>query len=161
MLDLSFNPIGNEGCIAISKCLIAEKLSEINYINLSECNIKFNGVKEFFKYMKNNKKLDTILFNRNNLFSRKWIYLEEFLFNLNLKHLGLNSCSLNVAVEDISKIIIHHPTLKILELSHNQINDDSFSFFKSFPKENLTLIELDFSRNYISDRSAKYFFSSS
>ena len=158
MLDLSFNPIGNEGCIAISKCLIAEKLSEINYINLSECNIKFNGVKEFFKYMKNNKKLDTILFNRNNLFSRKWIYLEEFLFNLNLKHLGLNSCSLNVAVEDISKIIIHHPTLKILELSHNQINDDSFSFFKSFPKENLTLIELDFSRNYISDRSAKYFF---
>ena len=26
------------------------------------------------------------------------------MFNLNLKHLGLNSCSLNVAVEDISKI---------------------------------------------------------
>ena len=85
MLDLSFNPIGNEGCIAISKCLIAEKLSEVNYINLSECNIKFNGVKEFFKYVKNNKKLDTILFNRNNLFSKKWIYLEEFLFNLNEK----------------------------------------------------------------------------
>ena len=157
-LDLSLNPIGNEGCVAISKCLVAEKLSEVVYIDLSGCNIKFNGVKEFFKFVKMSKKLDTILFNKNNLFSKKWIYLEEFLFNINLKHLGLNSCSLNVAVEDISKIAIHHPTLKILELSHNQINDDSFLFFKLFPKENMSLIELDFSRNYISDRSAKYFF---
>ena len=74
--------------------------------------------------MKANKKLHTTLFNRNNLFSKKWIYLEEFIINLNLKHLGLNSCSLNVAVEDISKLFLHHPTLKILELSHNQINDD-------------------------------------
>ena len=158
-LDLSLNPIGNEGCIEISKCLIPEKLSEVIYINLSDCNIKFNGIKEFFQNVKVNKKLHTTLFNRNNLFSKKWIYLEEFIINLNLKHLGLNSCSLNVAVEDISKLFLHHPTLKILELSHNQINDDSFSFFKIFPKENLSLTELDFSRNYISDRSAKYFFS--
>ena len=158
MLDLSLNPIGNEGCIAISKCFVAEKLSEIIYINLSECNIKFAGVKEFFRFVKTNKKLDTILFNKNNLFSKKWIYMEDVLFNINMKHLGLNSCSLNVAVEDISKILLHHPTLKILELSHNQINDNSFLFFKVFPKENISLNELDFSRNYISDRSARYFF---
>ena len=158
ILDLSVNPIKNEGCIAMSKCLISEKLSEVRYINLSECNIQFNGVKEFFKYIRTNKKLDTILLNKNNLFSKKWIYLEQFLINLNLKHLGLNGCSLKNSTEDIAKILMHHPTLKILELSHNQINDDSFLFFKLFPKENLSLIELDFSRNYISDRSAKFFF---
>ena len=158
-LDLSLNPFGNEGCIAISKCLMGGKLSDLIYINLSECNIKFNGIKEFFKNVKSNKKINTILFNKNNLFSKKWIYLEEFLINLNLKHLGLSSCGLNVAVEDIAKIVKHHPTLKILELSHNQINDDSFYYFRSFPRENINLIELDFSRNYISDKSAKFFFS--
>ena len=158
ILDLSANPIKNEGCIAISKCLISEKFSEVRYINLSECNIQFNGIKEFFRYIRLNKKLDTILFNKNNLFSKKWIYLEEFLINLNIRHLGLNGCSLKNSVEDIAKILIHHPTLKILELSHNQIHDDSFLYFKLFPKENLSLIELDFSRNYISDRSAKFFF---
>ena len=80
------------------------------------------------------------------------------MINLNIRHLGLNGCSLKNSVEDIAKILIHHPTLKILELSHNQIHDDSFLYFKLFPKENLSLIELDFSRNYISDRSAKFFF---
>ena len=158
ILDLSSNPIGNDGCIAISKCLLPGKLSDIVYINLSDCSIKFNGIREFFKNIKLNKKLNTILFNKNNLFSKKWIYLEEYLININIKHLGLNSCSLNVAVDDIAKIIMHHPTLKILELSHNQIKDHSFTFFKQLPKENFNLRELDFSKNYISDRSAKNFF---
>ena len=157
-LDISQNPIGNEGCIAISQCLVVGQLSEIIYINLSDCLIKFNGAKEFLYNVKRNKKLDTILFNKNNLFSKKWIYLEKLLINLNLKHLGLNSCSLNTAINDIAKIFLHHPTLKILELSHNQINDEIFSIFKSFPKENLSVTELDFSRNYISDISAKSFF---
>jgi hypothetical protein len=72
--------------------------------------------------------------------------------------LGLSSCSLNISVVDISRILQHHPTLKVLDLSHNQINDSSFIHFNSYPKENLSLVELDFSRNYISDKSAKYFF---
>ena len=159
MLDLSSNPIGNNGCIAISKCFLPGQLSEVIYINLSDCSIKFDGIKEFFNNVRLNKRLNTILFNKNNLFSKKWIYLERFLININLKYLGLNSCSLNVATNDISRIVMHHPTLKILDLSHNQINDDSFTFFKLLPKENFNLTELDFSRNYISDRSAKYFFS--
>ena len=157
-LDLSQNPLGNEGCIEISKSLVSDILSEVSYIDLSECSIKFNGIREFFANVRTNKKLDTILFNKNNLFSQKWIYLEEFLINLNLKHFGLNSCSLNVAANDIAKIFLHHPTLKILELSHNQINDEGFSIFKLFSKENISITELDFSQNYISDKNAKQFF---
>ena len=157
-LDLSQNPLGNEGCIAISKSLVSDILSEVSYIDLSDCSIKFNGIREFFSNVKRNKKLDTILLNKNNLFSQRWVYLEEFLINLNLKHFGLNSCSLNVAANDIAKIFLHHPTLKILELSHNQINDESFSIFKLFSKENISITELDFSRNYISDKNAKFFF---
>ena len=157
-LDLSENPLGNEGCVEISKCLVADILSEVTYINLSDCSIKFSGVREFFNNVKRNKKLDTILLNKNNLFSQKWIYLEQFLINLNLRHFGLNSCSLNIAASDIAKILLRHPTLKILELSHNQINDEGFAIFKLFPKENLSLTEIDFSKNYISDKSAKFFF---
>ena len=157
-LDLSENPLGNEGCVEISKCLVADILSEVTYINLSDCSIKFSGVREFFNNVKRNKKLDTILLNKNNLFSQKWIYLEQFLINLNLRHFGLNSCSLNIAASDIAKILLRHPTLKILDLSHNQINDEGFAIFKLFPKENLSLTEIDFSKNYISDKNAKFFF---
>ena len=158
ILDISSNPIGNEGCIALGKCLGNEKLNEITNINLSDCSIRFNGVREFFKNLRANKKISTLILNKNNLFSKKWVYLEDYFLNLNLKHLGLSSCSLNNSVVDISKILQHHPTLKILDLSHNQINDASFIYFKSYPKENLSLVELDFSRNYISDKSGKYFF---
>ena len=158
ILDVSSNPIGNEGCIALGKCLGNENLNEITNINLSDCSIRFNGVREFLKNLRANKKISTLLLNKNNLFSKKWVYLEDYFLNLNLKHLGLSSCSLNISVIDISKILQHHPTLKILDLSHNQINDSSFIYFKSYPKENLSLVELDFSRNYISDKSGKYFF---
>ena len=158
VLDLSSNPIGNEGCISLGKCLGSEKFSEITNVNLSDCSIRFNGIRDFFKYIKTNKKLNTLVLNKNNLFSKKWVYLEDYFIALNLRNLYLSSCSLNVSVIEISKILQHHPTLKVLDLSHNQINDSSFIFFKSFPKENLSLIELDFSRNYISDKSAKYFF---
>ena len=158
VLDLSSNPIGNEGCISLGKCLGSEKFSEITNVNLSDCSIRFNGIREFFKFIKTNKKLNTLVLNKNNLFSKKWVYLEDYFITLNLRNLYLSSCSLNVSVIEISKILQHHPTLKVLDLSHNQINDSSFIFFKSFPKENLSLIELDFSRNYISDKSAKYFF---
>ena len=158
ILDVSSNPIGNEGCIALGKCLGSEKFNEIINVNLSDCSVRFNGIREFFKYLKTNKKINTLILNKNNLFSKKWVYLEDYFLNLNLRHLGLSSCSLNVSVIDISKILQHHPTLRILDLSHNQINDASFIYFKSFPKENLSLVELDFSRNYISDKSGKYFF---
>ena len=158
IFDISSNPIGNEGCIALGKCLGSDKLNEVIKVNLSDCSIRFNGIREFFKNLRANKKISTLLLNKNNLFSKKWVYLEDYLANLNIRHLELSSCSLNVAVIDISKILQHNPTLKVLDLSHNQINDSSFIYFKLYPKENLSLVELDFSRNYISDKSAKYFF---
>ena len=158
VFDISSNPIGNEGCIALGKCLGTEKFSEISSVNISECSIKFSGIREFFKYLKTNKKISTLFLNRNNLYSKKWVYLEDYFVTLNLRNLYLSSCDLNTSVIEISKILQHHPTLKVLDLSHNQINDSSFIYFQSFPKENLSLIELDFSRNYISDKSAKYFF---
>ena len=158
ILDVSSNPIGNEGCIALGQCLGLDKLNEVIKVNISDCSIRFNGIREFFKYLRTNKKISTLLLNKNNLFSKKWVYLEDYLANLNIRHLELSSCSLNIAVIDISKILQHHSTLKVLDLSHNQINDSSFIYFKSYPKENLSLVELDFSRNYISDKSAKFFF---
>ena len=157
-LDVSSNPIGNEGATAIGKCLGSEKLSEVVKVNLSDCSIRFHGIREFFKNLRANKKISTLMLNKNNLFSKKWVYLEDYFVNLNLRHLELSSCSLNVSVIDIAKILQHHSTLKVLDLSHNQINDSSFIYFKSFPKENISLVELDFFRNYISDKSGKYFF---
>lgn len=158
IIDLSSNPIGNDGCISFGKCLGGEKLTEITSVNLSDCSIRFHGIREFLKNMRKNKKINNLLLDKNNLYSKNWFYLEDYLLNLNLRNLGLSSCSLSMAAAEVSKIFQHHPTLKALDLSHNQINDNSFIYFKTFPKENLSLVEIDLSRNYISDKSAKYFF---
>ena len=158
IIDLSSNPIGNDGCIAFGKCLGGEQLTEITSVNLSDCSIRFNGIREFLKNLRKNKKINNLLLDKNNLYSKNWFYLEDYFLNLNLRNLGLSSCSLSMAAAEVSKIFQHHPTLKVLDLSHNQINDSSFIYFKTFPKENLSLVEIDLSRNYISDKSAKYFF---
>jgi Ran GTPase-activating protein (RanGAP) involved in mRNA processing and transport len=158
VIDLSSNPIGNDGCIAFGKCLGGDQLTEITSVNLSDCSIRFHGIKEFLKNLRKNKKINNLLLDKNNLYSKNWFYLEDYFLNLNLRNLGLSSCSLSMAAAEVSKIFQHHPTLKVLDLSHNQINDSSFIYFKTFPKENLALVEIDLSRNYISDKSAKYFF---
>ena len=157
-LDISYNPIGNNGIGLFGKCLSEKRFTELKHINLTECSFNFTGFSVFIKNIGVSKKLNFMILNRNNLYSLKWEYLESKFISLNLRYLSLSSCQLNNSVSCIAKIFIHHPTLKILDLSHNQINDSSFVSFQQYPKENLCLIEVDFSRNFISDKSGKKFF---
>ena len=157
-LDLSCNPISNNGLISLANCLSGKKLNEISYLNLSECSLTFEAFRLFFKKLSKNHKLQTLIFNKNNLFSYKWESLETTFSGMALKNLSLGSCHLGPVIKDISRVFIRNASIRYLDLSHNQIDDYQFDYFKNYPVNNLALEEIDFSNNFISDRSASSFF---
>ena len=56
-LDLSYNPIANNGLILLGKCLSEKKLNEISYLNLTECSFNFDAFKPFIKQLSKNNKI--------------------------------------------------------------------------------------------------------
>jgi Ran GTPase-activating protein (RanGAP) involved in mRNA processing and transport len=157
-LNISCNPISNEGIIALGNCLAGDKLGEIITLNITECSITFDGYAQFIKKISKNHIITTLICNRNNLASKKWHLLEIPFKQLSLKTLYLGSCNLGQYGKDIASIFKFSPTIRFLDLSHNQINDDNFEEFQTYPKDNLTLEELDLSNNFITDKGACRFF---
>ena len=157
-LDISCNPISNNGLILLSKCLSGNQLNEITYLNVAECSFNFEAFKAFIKNIAKNHKLQTLILNKNNLFSNKWDILEDAFNGLALKNLYLGSCGIGPVLKNVSQAFIRNATIKYLDLSHNKINDKEFEYFQEYPIENLTLEEIDFSNNFISDKSALIFF---
>ena len=156
-LNISFNPISNKGCILLGECTSNLKLGEINTLNLSNCNINFIALKHFLKNNLNNHKIQNLIMNKNNLSSDKWNTL-EFLNRISLKSISLCECNISNSMQDISELFERHPTIKFLDFSHNQIDDNLFNYFADYPLHNLSLEEIDFSQNFITDESAVNFF---
>ena len=157
-LDLSCNPISNNGLILIGNCLSSKKLNEITYLNISECSLTFESFRPFIKKLSKNHKLQTLIFNNNNLYSNKWESLENVFSGMALKNLSLGNCHLGPVIKDISPVFKRNATIRYLDLSHNQITDNEFEYFQDYPLNNISLEEIDFSNNFISDKSATTFF---
>ena len=157
-LNIATNPIGNNGLISLGNCLSSDKLAEIITLNVSECSFGFDAFYLFIKKIYKNHKIQTLICNRNNLSGKKWDLLEDTFKVLSLKSLSLGSCTLGQDMKEVSNIFRTNPTLKHLDFSHNQINDENFEAFQLYPKENLILEELDLSSNYITDKGAIKFF---
>ena len=156
-LNISSNPISNKGCILLSECTSKLKLGEIITLNLSNCNINFIAFKQFLKNNIGNHKIQNLIMTKNNLVSNKWNTL-EFLNRITLKSISLCECNIVNSIKDISILLERHPTIKFLDFSHNQIDDNLFSCFTDYPLHNLSLEELDFSQNFITDESGVSFF---
>ena len=157
-LDLSYNSIGNNGLISLGNCLSGRQINEIVYLNLEECSFTFDAFKPFIKSLSKNHKLQTLIFNKNNLYSNQWSLLEDSFTGMALKNISFSSCGLGPVLKNLSHIFIRNASIKYLDLSHNKINDKQFIYFQDYPKQNLTLEEIDFSSNFISDKSASLFF---
>jgi len=157
-LDLSCNSIGNNGLISLGNCLSGSQINEVAYLNLEECSFTFDAFKPFIKSLSKNHKLQTLIVNKNNLYSNQWSLLEDSFTGMALKNMSFSSCSLGPVLKNLSHIFIRNASIKYLDLSHNKINDKQFIYFQDYPKENLTLEEIDFSSNFISDKSASLFF---
>lgn len=159
-LNISCNPISNNGLISLGECIGGKQLNEIISLNVSECSITFESFFPFIKKISKNQKIQTLICNKNNLSSNnyRWHLLDDFFKKLSLKNLSLGSCNLNQDMKEISNIFKYNPTIKNLDLSHNKISDENYEYFQTYPKENLTLEEFDVSSNFISDKSATDFF---
>ena len=158
-LNISCNPISDNGLISLGNCIGGKQLNEIVSLNISECSVTFESFFPFIKKISKNLKIQILISNKNNLSSNnKWHLLDDFFKKLSLKSLSLGSCNLNQDMKEISNIFKFNPTIKYFDLSHNKITDENFEFFQTYPKDNLTLEEFDISSNYISDKSAKVFF---
>jgi len=156
-LNISNNSIKNFGLDILSKCLISDSLSNLKTLILSNCNLNFEGIKNFFRNIDLNHSINTLILNNNNLSDGNFSDLELYLKNMNIKEIGLGSCNLSKNIEDISSIIINSNTLKKVDLSHNSIDDDTFIFFINLPKNNSILKHIDFSKNFITDFSCVHF----
>ena len=156
-LNISNNSIKNIGLDILSKCLISDSLNNLRTLNLSSCNLNFEGVKNFFRNIDLNHSISNLILNNNNLSDGNFSDLEIYLKNMNIKEIGLGSCNLSKNIEDLSSIIINSNTLKKVDLSHNSIDDDTFIFFINLPKNNSILKHIDFSKNFITDFSCVHF----
>ena len=157
-LDLSYNPISNEGLISLGNCLSGEQLKEIKYLNVSGCEFFFDSFKSFIKKISKNHQIQTLIFNNNNLCNNNWDRLEDVFKRMAIQNLSLGSCGLGPVIYNIAPLFIRNATIKYLDFSHNQINDKGFENFHDYPMHNISLEEIDFSTNYISDKSASTFF---
>ena len=159
ILDISRNPIGNNGIISLGNCIARIQLKEITSLDISECLFTFESFFIFIKKISKAQKIETLVANKNNLSSNgRWHLLDDFFKRLPLKSLSLGSCHLNHDIKEIADIFKINSTIKFLDLSHNNITDEFFEYFQTYPLENLSLEEFDVSSNYISDKSASVFF---
>ncbi len=156
-LNISNNSIKNFGLDILSKCLISDSLNNLKTLILTNCNLNFEGIKNFFRNIDLNHSINTLILNNNNLSEGNFSDLEIYLKNMNLKEIGLGSCNLSKNMEELSSIIINSNTLKKVDLSHNSIDDDNFIFFINLPKSNSILKHIDFSKNFITDFSCVHF----
>ena len=155
-LNLSSNNISNKGCVLLGECLSSPKLNEIIILNLSDCHINFQAIKEFFLLISNNHHIKNLNFNKNNLNNDKWDTV-DCITQITLKSLSFSDCELSSSVKNLAVLFKRHPSIKYLNLSRNSINDEYFKSFVDYPNCNLCLEEIDFSENYITDKSAIYF----
>ena len=156
-LNISSNPIKNEGLLYIANALITKALFFLNSIDLSECKLTFEGLRSFLKKVNYNQKLNAIHLNRNNFYARGFDELETVISPMNLRILSLSSCGIGKYSIGVASLLLANSTLHSIDLSNNQIDDRTFNSFVTIPRDNHSLRHLDFSRNFISDISGKTF----
>ena len=158
VLDLKENSIKNAGIEIIGKCLISNILMNVKELNISTCKITFEGIKKFFSIIYSNRVLNSITLNNNYFSKGKFEDLEQFISNMNLRYLGLSGCAIGKSFVSLANIIIGNTTLKGIDLSYNQIDDECFNCLSKLPKNNRILESIDLSKNFITEASAKNFF---
>ena len=156
-LDLKENSIKNIGLKILGKCLTSNLMS-LKKLNISSCKVTFEGIKKFFSIIFQNRTINSITLNNNYLGGGKFDDLEPYISNMNLRYLGLSGCSIGKGFIPLSSLLISNNTLKGIDLSYNQIDDDCFNHFIKLPRNNRMLKSIDLSKNLISGNSAKMFF---
>lgn len=157
-LDISDNPIGNEGIEIIGICINSPCMVTLRKLNLTNCRLDFNGMYNFFYTLQTNKRLEVLNLNKNNLFSEKFGQIKPIINIMGIKELRVEKCKIgNEGAIAFAEALSANNCLKLLDISDNKIDDKGFLHFKELPNQNYTLEVLEVAKNLISDLSARDF----
>lgn len=137
-LNISGNPIGNDGIFMISKLLVLPKY-EMLELDISSCNFDQIGAKSIYTCLLKNCQLEVLHMNRNKLRGPTIRYFTEAMWkNKNLKKLSLESCELDhEASVRVLEALENNFYLKAVNLSHNGFTEKlSDSISQLFSSEN-------------------------
>jgi Ran GTPase-activating protein (RanGAP) involved in mRNA processing and transport len=105
-LDLSDNLIGNDGVEILANNISKNSLMSLKRLNLTNCKIDFTGFYKLMLDIQNNKKLEVLIMNKNNLNSEKFEQLRSIINISNIRELRLAKCKIgNIGGKFIINII--------------------------------------------------------
>ena len=139
---------------------VIKSLKNLNYLNLTNDNLKDDDIKIITDYIKDNKTIKTLILNNNNISSGSGFYFADclsrnkiledlYLSNNNIRENGLNTL--------INILINNNTTLKKLDISYNNLTREDFNIIGQYISNNLNLKYLDLSGNLINAQTANSF----
>ena len=165
-LDLGYNFINYE---KLDKILLSNRIKELN-IEGNDLHLWRNDIFLFFDFIINNKVLERLNLNKNNLQKRVNTLLQkinEFNIennsNCSLKYLSLEDNQVKNVTVELTSLLNNNKNLEVLDLKNNLIDDEiaNHYFFNSFFNGGYSnLNEINLSNNKISlnfvDKIIKY-----
>lgn len=152
-LNISSNPIKNEGLMKIAGCL--GNFSLIRKLNVSNCGIDFKGFYDLIINLQNIKRLESLDISENDLNTNRFSSIKSFFQQCGIKSLNMSKCNLaNNSGYALGQCLCVNDSIRKIELKGNKITDKGFRSFIPLPKVNSTIESFDISKNYISDITA-------
>jgi len=145
-LVLDYNDIGLNGAKAIAEAL--EKNSTLKTLILDNNDIGNKGAEEIGKALQNNSTLKTLVLNNNNINDYGVNQIVSALGKsiLTTLYLGTNFIT-NIGATTIADALKTNRTLKKIDLSYTDIDDDGVNVIVEALKTNTTIEEISFNAN--------------
>lgn len=157
-LNLSGNPIGNEGLIKLTESL--KNFQVLKKLNLSSCQIEFKGASYLLMDLQNKKRIDSVNLSGNDIRSERFEQIKPFFSVFGIKYLNLSRCSLgNQCTFILGECLMINESIKRIDISDNKISDKGFKSFVPLLSKNNVIESFDASKNFITDVTAKDFIS--
>ena len=153
--NISFNPkITGKGYLILSDGL--KTLFNLSTINLSSNNLNDDDLKNIFKFLDKESKLNNINLSWNNITSTGFNFLCKTIASNRLKIKEINICGNKINddgfryfTEEVKVGSFNY--LNKINFSNNLLKDESMQLFFSFFSNFVNLYEIDFSYNNITD----------
>jgi len=154
-IDLHHNRIGDEGVLAISQAVIANKGTKLKRLDLGRNGIEHTGCRDLAKMLLLNTTIEELMLSHNRFLIDCLHFslskLTDALINnrySKLSKLHLNECSIgNDDVIHLANLLRGNKTLTHLHLEDNLINSAGVEALALALQENNTLEELDLNNN--------------
>ena len=154
-LNISFNPkITSKGYLILSEGL--KNLFNLSKIDLSSNNLSDEELKNFFKFLDKDSKINYINLSYNNLTSNGFTFLCKNISSNRLKIKEINVCGNKINDEGFRAFIEEVKVgnfnfLNKVNFSNNLLGDETMHLFFSFFNNFVNLYEIDLSNNNITD----------